>query len=102
MGHTFHIPVLGLGFSVDTPLKVAKFGISSVASIVDDMLIERMRKFHSEKRGETFIPIEAKEPDSRAKRITAYLNLMDRIVKADFEELCNSPFEPLSDITRYF
>ncbi|MBP1655129.1 MAG: hypothetical protein H6Q28_1685, partial [Bacteroidetes bacterium] len=41
--HTFHIPVLGLAFSVDTPLRVARFGISSVVSIVDDILIERMR-----------------------------------------------------------
>ncbi|HUH33945.1 MAG TPA: hypothetical protein VLZ28_08315, partial [Daejeonella sp.] len=102
MGHTFHIPVLGLGFSVDTPLKVAKFGISSVASIVDDMLIERMRKYHAEKRGEVFIPIELKEHDSRAKRITAYLNLIDKLVREDFEILRSSPFEPLSDITRYF
>ena len=33
MSHTFHIPVLGLGYSVDTPLKVARYGISSVVSI---------------------------------------------------------------------
>ncbi|NEU09539.1 hypothetical protein GZH53_14530 [Flavihumibacter sp. R14] len=102
MGHTFHIPVLGLGFSVDTPIKVARFGISSVASIVDDMLIERMRKYHTEKRNEVFKPIEPREQDSRAKRITAYLNLMERLVKEDFETLRNSPFELLSDITRYF
>jgi hypothetical protein len=102
MGHTFHIPVLGLGYSVDTPIKVAKFGISSVASIVDDMLIERMRKYHTEKRNETFIPINVKEHDSRARRITAYLNLMNRLVSEDFENLRNSSFEPLSEITRYF
>jgi len=102
MGHTFHIPVLGLGFSVDTPIKVAKFGISSVASIVDDMLIERMREYHTEKRNETFFPISTKEHDSRARRITAYLNLMERLVREDFEILRNTPFEPLSDITRYF
>lgn len=102
MSHTFHIPVLGLGFSVDTATKVARFGISSVASIVDDMLIERMRKFHCDKRDIAFQPIDANEPDSRAKRITAYLNLMNRIVKEDFETLRNSEFEPLSDITRYF
>ena len=102
MSHTFHIPVLGLGFSVDTATKVARFGISSVASIVDDMLIERMRKFHCEKRNIAFLPIDAKESDSRAKRITAYLNLMNRIVEEDFETLRNSEFEPLSDITRYF
>ncbi len=42
--HTFHIPVLGLAFSIDTPVRVARFGITSVISIVDDMLIEHMRK----------------------------------------------------------
>jgi hypothetical protein len=42
--HTFHIPVMGLAFSIDTPVKVARFGISSVVSIVDDVLIEQMRK----------------------------------------------------------
>ena len=102
MSHTFHIPVLGLGFSVDTAVKVAKYGIASVASIVDDMLIERMRKFHSDKRGETFIPIDLKEDDSRAKRITAYLNLMHKIVQDDFRALKETAFEPLTDITRYF
>ena len=40
MGHAFRIPVLGLGFSVDTTLKVARFGISSIASIVGDMLAD--------------------------------------------------------------
>ena len=81
MIHTFHIPVLGLSFSVDTPVKVAKFGISYVACIVDDKLIERMRKFHSEERGEAYILIDAKEPNSRAKRFTAYLNLFSTTIK---------------------
>ena len=54
MGHKFHIPVLGLGYSIDTPLKVARYGINSVVSIVDDELIERFRKFHSEKNNEDY------------------------------------------------
>ena len=37
--HSFHIPVMGLGFTIDTPLKVAHYGIDSVISIVDDDLI---------------------------------------------------------------
>ena len=37
--HTFHIPVMGTGFTLDTPLKVAHLGIDSVVSIVDDVLI---------------------------------------------------------------
>ncbi len=45
-GHTFHIPVMGTGFTIDTPLRVAKYGITSVISLVDDVLIEQMRKLH--------------------------------------------------------
>ena len=102
MNHTFHIPVLGLGYSVDTPLKVAKYGISSVASIVDDELAERMRKFHSEANGITYDPIAKEEVDSRAKRITAYLNMMDSIVKKQFETIQQESFAPGNDIHNYF
>ena len=31
---------VGTGFTIDTPLKVARYGISSVVSLVDDVLIE--------------------------------------------------------------
>ena len=102
MSHTFHIPVLGLAYSVDTPVKVARYGISSVVSIVDDMLIERMRQFYTEKRDETFVPIDPKEIDSRSKRITAYLNLIKKIVDEQFENLKNQAFEKGSDLVRYF
>ncbi|WP_159475914.1 hypothetical protein [Dyadobacter sp. 3J3] len=100
--HTFHIPVLGLGYSVDTPIKVSHFGISSVASIVDDEMIERMRKFHNLRNGETYIPILSNEHDFRSRRITAYLDLMERIVNKQFENLRQQPFEEGTDITRYF
>ncbi len=100
--HTLHIPVMGTGFSIDTPIKVAKYGINSVISLVDDTLIEEMRKFYSSKIGETYIPITKDDEDYRANRITAYLNLVDRIVKKQFEELKNSAFEIGSEITKYF
>lgn len=87
MNHTFHIPVLGLGYSIDTPLKVAKYGISSVVSIVDDELTERMRKFHSEKNNKSYVRIDKKETDSRALRITAYLNLLNTLVNEEFYTL---------------
>ena len=41
--HSFHIPVMGTGHSVDTPIRVAPFGISSVISLVDDLLLEKIR-----------------------------------------------------------
>jgi hypothetical protein len=47
--HTFHIPVMGLAYTIDSPIRVAKYGISSVISIMDDELIEKMNAFYSKK-----------------------------------------------------
>lgn len=85
--HTFHIPVMGLGFTIDTPAKVAHYGIDSVISIVDDFLIESMRKLYSAKLDLPFSAITDKVEDHRAKRITEYLNLVDFAVKQKFEDL---------------
>lgn len=101
-GHTFHIPVMGTGFSIDTPVKVAKYGISSVISLVDDVLVEQIRKFYCGVIGEPYIPIPKTDVDHRAKRITEYLNLVDRIVKQQVEELKSSAFEIGTEITKYF
>ena len=99
--HHFHIPVLGVAFSVDAPLKVAKYGISSVMSLVDDTLMESLRKHYLEKLGRPFIKIEDGD-DARSLRITAYLNMVKQLVEEQFEELKNSPFETGSEITKYF
>ena len=82
--HTFHIPVMGLAFTVDSPIKVAQYGISSVVSIVDDVLIEKMNEFYSKKYKIPFQSFPTKEFDSRANRITSYLNNMDAIVTQKF------------------
>jgi hypothetical protein len=102
MSHTFHIPVLGLGYSIDTPLKVARYGISSTMSIVDDELIERMRQYHSQLSGEIFVPILKNEEDARARRIRSYLDMVDRLVACQFEALKAMPFEAGNDLCRYF
>ncbi len=47
--HTFHIPVMGLAFTIGSPIRVAHFGIDSVISIVDDELMEKMNAFYSKK-----------------------------------------------------
>ncbi len=100
--HTFHIPVMGTGFTIDTPLQVAKYGISSVISLVDDVLIEQMRKFHCQKEGEPYEEISNHSEDARARRITSYLNLIDRLVQRQVKELQSSPFEKGSEITKYY
>jgi hypothetical protein len=100
--HTFHIPVMGTGFMIDAALRVAKYGISSALSLVDDVLIEQMRKFHCLKAGEAYEEIPSTNVDARALRITAYLNLLDILVQRQVAALQASPFEPGSEITRYY
>ncbi len=100
--HTFHIPVMGTGYTADTPLKVARYGISSVISLVDDVLLEQLRRYYSEREGEPYTEIRNGDEDARARRITAYLNLLDRLIERDTEALRMSPFEPDTEITRYF
>ncbi|WP_027125590.1 hypothetical protein [Gelidibacter mesophilus] len=92
--HSFHIPVMGLAFTVDSPIRVAQYGISSVISIIDDDLLEKMNAFYSQKFSLPYQEISKKAEDYRAKRITSYLNLVDTIVKDKFgkfkEELSES------------
>jgi len=100
--HSFHIPVMGTGYTIDTPVKVAHLGISSVISIVDDILIEKMREFYCNKLNIPFKEISSKIDDFRAKRITAYLNLIDEIVKTKFEEFKTSLLEKEEELDKYF
>ncbi len=100
-GHTFHIPVLGVGYSIDTPINVAHYGISSVISLVDDSTIEKMREFYSQKFDIPFRKITKEVEDFRAKRISSYLNLVDEIVKRKFAELKNSAFQAGAEMEKY-
>jgi len=100
--HTFHIPVMGLCYTIDTPIKVARFGISSVVSIIEDELIEKMREYYYAQNGEKFTAITKDEDDYRARRITDYLNLLKRIVDKQVATLKQLPFGPESEIVKYF
>jgi len=100
--HHFHIPVMGIGYTIDTPVKVAHFGISSVISLGDDGLIERMRAFYCKQLNLPYIEIDNDTEDYRAKRITAYLNLIDQIVQQNFNALKKESFTPESNLTKYF
>ena len=84
--HSFHIPVMGLAYTIDSPIKVAQYSINSVVSIVDDILIENINEFYSRKYKLSFQSFSTKEPDAREKRITSYLNNMETIVKKKFHE----------------
>ncbi len=100
--HDFYIPVMGTAFTIDTPIKVARFGISSVVSIVDDELCEEMRLFYCKQYNLACDPIEKFSVDYRARRITQYLNLLSWIVDGQISDMKAQPFDKTSDLTRYF
>ncbi|MDX2067126.1 MAG: hypothetical protein SFV55_01810 [Haliscomenobacter sp.] len=100
--HTFHIPVMGLSYTIDSPIKVARFGISSVVSIMEDHLIEIIREHYCQTTNRHYEPITQKDPDYRAKRITAYLNLMNAIVGEQMQKMRADAFVEGSEIVQYF
>jgi len=102
MQHTFHIPVLGLAFSIDSPIKIAQFGISSAVSIVDDNLTERLREYHSKQHHLPFEKIDSKTFDARAKRLTAYLDMMQVIIDKQIISLKSSSFSSNEALHQYF
>ncbi len=100
--HSFHIPVMGIGFTIDSPLKVAHFGVDSVISLVDDILLEKLRKMYCGKFNLPYKEITDKMEDFRAKRITSYLDMIHGIAQTKFEEFKQSSTETTNDIKAYF
>lgn len=88
--HSFHIPVMGIGFTIDSPIKVAQYGIDSVVSLVDDELMEKLRKVYTQKFRMNYNEISNKISDYRAKRITSYLNLLKEISEQKLEDFKKS------------
>ncbi len=99
--HEFHIPVMGIGFTIDTPVRIAPFGISSVISLVDDELMEKLRAFYCDRYGLSYEPVTSSDDDYRARRITNWLNLVKDLAEKRFREVCSSPLQEGSDIVRY-
>jgi hypothetical protein len=100
--HTFHIPVMGTGHSVDTPIRVGPLGISSVISLVDDLLLEKIRKYYTSKFNLPYVKIPRDSEDGRAKRITAYLDTVYKIVLEKMEEIKQQPFYKDNTKSQYF
>lgn len=100
--HSFHIPVMGIGFTIDTPLKVSHLGIDSVISLVDDILIEKIRKMYCNQFEIPYNEISEKIEDFRAKRITSYLNLLNELAERKFEELKSATKEKAQELKEYF
>jgi len=99
--HTFHIPVMGLSYTIDSPIRVAHLGISSVVSITDDELTERMRGFYSEKFLLPYREITKKCSDYRAERIKEYLNMLNEVVTKKFQEFKEELVENKTALEHY-
>ena len=93
---------MGTGFTIDTCLKVARYGIHSVVSLCDDDMIERVREHHCKEYGLSYDEIPLGSDNHRAHRITAYLDLLNFLVNNQVEILRKQPFEVGEDIIRYF
>lgn len=100
--HSFHIPVMGTGHSVDSPIRVAPFGITSVISLVDDLLLEPIREYYCNKYSLPYNKIERNEDDGRARRITAYLDTVNEIVRIKMDAIKSQPFFMDNDKSKYF
>lgn len=85
--HWFHIPVMGIAFTIDSPIRVAALGIDSVISIMDDEIVEQMRKHYCTLYKFPYTAILADEYDARARRITAYLDIVQDIVSLKKKEI---------------
>lgn len=100
--HTFYIPVMGTGHTADSPIRVAHLGITTVISLVDDLLLEQLRAHYSAAYGLPYTPIPRGAEDGRARRITAYLDAVCEIVERRLEELRALPFAPGNAKAHYF
>lgn len=65
--HQFHIPVMGTGHSIDSPIRVAHLSIHSVISVVDDMLCEKIRKHYCGEFNLPYNNIPRSATDGRAE-----------------------------------
>jgi len=100
--HTFHIPVMGTAFTADSALKVAHYGINTVIALADDVLLERLRKYYSGLNNFSYEEIKNNTKDYRADRITSYLNLVNKITSAKFEEFTTATKDKFEDVKKYF
>lgn len=99
--HTFHVPVMGIAFTIDSPIKLAPLGISSVISLVDDELLEQMREYYSNIFSFRFEPISPKVFDSRANRVTAYLDMVKQIVDQKFQAMFHGDWTQNKQLQRF-
>ena len=98
MVHKIHIPVMGICYTADTPVRVAHLGITSVISLVDDGLLEEYRMAYAERLGLDL----GSSQTTRIGRIRSYLDFVADEVERKFTRLCAERFDGGSDKDLYF
>jgi hypothetical protein len=93
---------MGTAFTADSPLKVAHYGINTVIALADDVLLERLRKYYSDLNDISYEEIKKNTIDYRADRITAYLDLVNKIASKKFHELTTATSEKFDEVKKYF
>jgi len=93
---------MGTAFTADSPLKVAHYGINTVIALADDVLLERLRKNYSDLNDIYYDEIKNNTVDYRADRITAYLDVVNKIVSDKFDEFTTSTKDKFEEVKKYF
>jgi hypothetical protein len=93
---------MGTGHSADTPLRVAPWGIDSVVSLVDDILLEQIRVHYCKELGYDYETVSRREENGRAQRITDYFDFLHDEVQKRFEAIQSCEFTGSSDKDKYF
>jgi hypothetical protein len=93
---------MGTAFTADSALKVAHYGINTVIALADDVLLERLRKYYSGLNNFSYEEIKNNTKDYRADRITSYLNMVNKITLAKFDEFTTATKDKFEEVKKYF
>ena len=93
---------MGLGYTIDTPYKVARYGINSAISINHDGILEQLREYYCGKEKKEYQTVDDNHPDKRAERIKLYLNMLQELVEEQFSKLKKLKLGEDNDLMKYF
>lgn len=100
--HNFHIPVLGIGYSIDTPIRVAHYGITSCISLGDHRLLYQLTEHYARQYNLPFYRLDKDSPEFRTTSIKNYLNLVQDIVESNLNTLKDQLIQGNKSIDQYF
>jgi hypothetical protein len=93
---------MGTGYTIDSPIRVAPFGIDSVVSLVDDILIGQIHEHYANLNHREYTPIPRNAPDGRSERIRQYLDLAQELIHEKIDQIKAMPFFEKNDKHKYF